>query len=190
MTNANGTCICFTGLVNCFVVEILLRRWSPRNCGWRCGAAVGWQDHCTTVEQGCGGATAPFQYALSTKAGCECVAHALQALSELNPKAIVLSIDGISAFDLISRRAMLTGLAGVREVHKCSHLDDHRCIGGRIPWAQCTRWHSLHCSGTVFAYLDDIYVVCLPDRVGVIFTCSDPGARWENKGVEPSGHST
>ena len=59
------------------------------------------------------GATAPFQYALSAKAGCECVAHALKALSELNPEATVLSIDGISAYDLISRRAMLTGLAGV-----------------------------------------------------------------------------
>ena len=53
------------------------------------------------------GATAPFQYALSTKAGCECVAHLLQALSELNTEA-----DWVSAYDLISRRAMLTGLAG------------------------------------------------------------------------------
>ena len=52
-----------------------------------------------TVER----ATAPFQYALSTKAGCECVAHALQGLTDLDPEATVLSIDGISAYDLISR---------------------------------------------------------------------------------------
>ena len=30
-------------------------------------------------------ATAPHQYALSTRAGCECIAHALQGLCELNP---------------------------------------------------------------------------------------------------------
>ena len=62
-----------------------------------------------TVER----ATAPFQYALSTKAGCECVAHVLQGLTDLDDEATVLSIDGISAYDLISRRAMLTALANV-----------------------------------------------------------------------------
>ena len=50
-------------------------------------------------------ATAPFQYALATRAGSECIAHALQALSEVNPESTVLSIDGNSAYDLISRRA-------------------------------------------------------------------------------------
>ena len=30
-------------------------------------------------------ATAPFQYALSTRAGCECIAHALQARTQLDP---------------------------------------------------------------------------------------------------------
>ena len=30
-------------------------------------------------------ATAPFQYALPTKAGCECVAHILQTLTDLDP---------------------------------------------------------------------------------------------------------
>ena len=55
-------------------------------------------------------ATAPFQYALSTKAGCECVARILQALSDRDPEATIMSIDGIGAFDLISRNAMLEGL--------------------------------------------------------------------------------
>ena len=52
--------------------------------------------------------TAPFQCALSTKAGSECVAHALQALCELDPSSSVVSVDGIGAFDLVS--AMLQGL--------------------------------------------------------------------------------
>ena len=30
-------------------------------------------------------ATAPFQYAFSTRAGCECVAHVLQAVTEADP---------------------------------------------------------------------------------------------------------
>ena len=55
-------------------------------------------------------ATAPHQYALSTRAGCECVAHALQGLVELDPDSTVVSIDGISAYDLMSRESMMTGL--------------------------------------------------------------------------------
>ena len=58
-------------------------------------------------------ATSPHQYALSTRAGCECIAHALQGLTELDPRATVTSIDGVSAFDLISRGAMMTGLIRV-----------------------------------------------------------------------------
>ena len=55
-------------------------------------------------------ATSPFQHALTTRSGCECIAHAVQALSAADPEATVLSVDGIGAFDLISRAAMLTAL--------------------------------------------------------------------------------
>ena len=55
-------------------------------------------------------ATAPFQYALSTKAGCECVAHILQTLTDLDPEATVMSIDGVGAYDLISRNATHEGV--------------------------------------------------------------------------------
>ena len=41
-------------------------------------------------------ATSPFQYALSTRSGCECIAHALQAVTELDPEATITTIDGIS----------------------------------------------------------------------------------------------
>ena len=56
---------------------------------------------------------APFQCALSTRAGCECIAHALQALSDLHPATTITSIDGVGAFDLISRKAMLEELRKV-----------------------------------------------------------------------------
>ena len=39
-------------------------------------------------------ATAPYQYVLSTRARSECIAHVIQGLTELNPEATVLSIDG------------------------------------------------------------------------------------------------
>ena len=39
-------------------------------------------------------ATAPYQCALSTRAGTECIAHILQTLTEDNPRTTVLSIDG------------------------------------------------------------------------------------------------
>ena len=55
-------------------------------------------------------ATSPFQHALTTRSGCECIAHAVQALTDVNPEATVLSVDGIGAFDLISRASMLTAL--------------------------------------------------------------------------------
>ena len=50
------------------------------------------------------------QYALSTRAGCECIAHAPQALTDQDPQSTILSVDGIGAHDTISRNAMLRGL--------------------------------------------------------------------------------
>ena len=57
-------------------------------------------------------ATSPFQYALSTRAGTECIAQAIQALTDLDHTATVVSIDGIGAF-FVSRQAMLEGLQTV-----------------------------------------------------------------------------
>ena len=59
----------------------------------------------TAVES----ATAPYQYALRTRAGCECIAHALQGLCDVDPNATIISIGGIGAFDQISRAAMVEG---------------------------------------------------------------------------------
>ena len=54
-------------------------------------------------------ATAPFQYVLSTRVGSECAAQVLQTLTDVDPSATILSVDGIGAFDLVSREAMLRG---------------------------------------------------------------------------------
>ena len=42
-------------------------------------------------------ATAPFQFALTTRCGGECVAHAIQAMTDIDPRATVLSVDGVGA---------------------------------------------------------------------------------------------
>ena len=55
-------------------------------------------------------ATAPFQHALTTKAGCECVAHILQTITDKDERATIVSIDGVGACDLISRNSMMEGL--------------------------------------------------------------------------------
>ena len=62
------------------------------------------------IEKKAEKATAPFQCALSTKAGCECVAHIVQALTDQDVNATVVTVDGVGAFDLISRNATLEGL--------------------------------------------------------------------------------
>ena len=55
-------------------------------------------------------ATRPHQYVLATRAGTEALAHSLQRECDLDPALLVLSVDGIGAYDLISRGAMLQAL--------------------------------------------------------------------------------
>ena len=86
-----------TGGVRGIVSGEVIRRLTARTIAQQIGPAVK-------------AFTAPFQYALSTRVGCWCIAHALQAVCELNPEATVTSIIGVGAYDSISRRAMLLGL--------------------------------------------------------------------------------
>ena len=147
-------------------------------------------------------ATAPFQYALKTRAGSECVAHILQHLTDLDPRATIVSVDGIGAFDLVSRNAMLRGLLSIEDGGKVlpfvrmfygqrsiflweDEVGDVHDIpqgeGGEqgdplMPLLFSLAQHAalvatqeqLRPGEFLFAFLDDIYIVCLPDRVGDI----------------------
>ena len=62
--------------------------------------------------------TAPHQNALSTRAGTECVAHVLQAVTDLDDSMTVLSIAGVGAFDSISHASMLQALAELAGISK------------------------------------------------------------------------
>ena len=55
----------------------------------------------------------PFQCALSTRAGTDCVGHMLRAATDANPTATILSVDGIGAYDHVHRAAMLAWLVRV-----------------------------------------------------------------------------
>ena len=52
----------------------------------------------------------PYQYALSTRAGTEALIHTLQLTTELDPDQTILSVDGIGAYDHVSRASMLQRL--------------------------------------------------------------------------------
>ena len=56
-------------------------------------------------------ATAPYQFALQTKAGTEALAHTLRFLAEQDHEAVVMSLDGIGAFDHVSRAAFMSKVA-------------------------------------------------------------------------------
>ena len=47
------------------------------------------------------GACAPFQFALSTKAGTDCVGHVIRALTDANSTTTVLSVDGMGTYDRV-----------------------------------------------------------------------------------------
>ena len=64
-------------------------------------------------------ATAPHQDALSTRSGCESISHILQGLTDLDPEATVISVDGVGAFDLMSRASMLSAMRNA-PVRRCS----------------------------------------------------------------------
>ena len=61
----------------------------------------------------------PHQFALSTRTGTEAIVHALTAATEANPQHTILSIDGIGAYDTISRTSMLEGLRRVPDANRC-----------------------------------------------------------------------
>ena len=87
----------YTGGVQGIVVGDFLRRLVARTLA---------RQFAPTFEA----ATNPHQYALSTRAGSEALVHSLQAACEGDPSFTVLSVDGVGAFDLIGRQAMLTAL--------------------------------------------------------------------------------
>ena len=137
---------------------------------------------------------------IKTKAGCETVAHILQVLADLDPDATVVSVDGVGAFDLISRNSMMVGLTrvvdgeqnlslespsplgtGTRRFHRTdeAHLDQFDPLtplkevhSGR----QCLLWNLASPTGTVEKHPGDQEEQFPPSNLQQIVTKSLPEA--------------
>ena len=60
--------------------------------------------------------TAPFQFALQTKAGTDALSHALRFLTDLDEDVVIISLDGIGAFDHVKRSAFFAKLLEYEEL--------------------------------------------------------------------------
>ena len=143
--------------------------------------------------------TAPYKYAMSSKAGTECIAHALQTLTE----STVVSTDGVGAYDTISRKAMLEALARMPGgaaalpfvrffhgqpsqylwedaegiVHTVAQGEEGEQGDPSCPLLFSLGQHAalqaahsrMRAGETLFAFLDDVYFVVQPDRVGDVY---------------------
>ena len=148
-------------------------------------------------------ATRPHQYAMSSRAGTECIAHVLQVLTEVDPCSTVVSIDGVGAYDSISRKAMLEALTRVLGgpkvlpsvrlfygqpsqymweddegvVHRIRQGEGREQGDSLMPRLFSLGQHAAldavkarMVEGEVLlAFLDDVYVITKPDRVGDVY---------------------
>ena len=83
---------------------------------------------------------APFQFALSTRAGTDCVGHAIRVLTDADPECTILSIGVVGAYDHVFRSSFLTKLhqvPGLREL---------------LPFVR-----SIYAQPTTYVWTDDIW---------------------------------
>ena len=113
------------------------------------------------VENAC----APFQFAMSTRASTDCVGHAARLLSEADANATLLSVDGIGAYDYISRAAMLK---------KHSTLPRAKAMPPfvRMAYAQPSRYTWLDEAGDASKYMAYIYTYSYHRRIAYML-CID-----------------
>ena len=64
------------------------------------------------VEKVC----ASYKFAMSARAGTDCVGHAIRATTDHNPRTTVLLIDRVGPYDLVLRSAMLSKLLEVESL--------------------------------------------------------------------------
>ena len=66
--------------------------------------------------------TSPFQFALQTKAGTDALAHALRLVTDSDPDTVVVSLDGVGAFDHVRRAAFFEKLMSCEELRELLSL--------------------------------------------------------------------
>ena len=142
------------------------------------------------------GATHPFQHALSTRAGTECVTHIVQALTSENSETTILSVDGIGAYDLISRDAISQGVRDMVDGDKMIPFI-RQFYGSPSTFLWDDDFGEVH----HMRNLDDVYVICRPSRVQEVFQLLETELRsrasisihlgktklWNAGGLSPQG---
>ena len=106
-------------------------------------------------------AASPFQVALSTRAGVDCVGHAVRAATDANPMTTVLSVDGIGAYDHVYRASMMSKAVGSPQfapslaIRATSVRFRHR---GKMQTGNALAEVKLHLleGECLFAFLDDL----------------------------------
>ena len=77
-------------------------------------------------------ACSPHQFALSTRAGTEASVHGITVATQTDPHLTVLSVDGIGAYDTVSRNSMLRGLHAVPDALAIRSAFLHRSFPIRV----------------------------------------------------------
>jgi len=65
----------------------------------------------TAISRAC----APYQFALSTRAGADAAAHLLRAATDLRGDATIVALDGIGAYDHVVRAELVATLLQSQE---------------------------------------------------------------------------
>ena len=109
------------------------------------------------VERAC----APFQFALSARAGPDCVGHVIRALTDASRIATVLSVDGIAL------RTSSAWPPTVREGHVFGAITLH-LAGHRAVWEGNTEMPSLFSLGTFSDISSHSWTTCVsyPSQTG------------------------
>ena len=155
-------------------------------------------------EQEC----APFQYALSTRAGTDCVGHVVRASTDADHGLTILSVDGIGAHGHVLRAAMLTRLSKMPEARQLllfvrlsyAGLSSYTHVvnqteSGEQGHSSMPLLFSIGIQGAlevvagqlldgehVFAFLDDVYILCQPHRVHTLHGMLQ-AALWRVAGI-------
>ena len=191
------------GGVRCIATGCTLRRLVARTLA---------KQFMKEFEQEC----APFQFALSTRTGTDCVGHVVRASTDADHRLTILSVDGIGAYDHVLRAAMLTRLSKMPEARKLlpfvrlsyagvssyTWFDEkgerhvvNQAEGGEQGDPLMPLLFSIGMQGAlehhagqlqegedVFAFLDDVYILCEPHRVHTLHTLLE-AALWSVAGI-------
>ena len=117
---------------------------------------------------------APFQFAVSTPALVDCVGHAVRVATDQNTEA----------YDHVLRSSMMSKLRDTPSLQGLWLFVRTMCSR-----PSCYKWTESSGTCCSFAFLDDVYVVCSPNRVRAVF---DLLARElsEHVGIQPNEGKT